>query len=53
MAIATAGINSLLSLSANLTNLRRFSQREIKVLTHSDKRELKFMKMPQKLIANS
>jgi hypothetical protein len=33
--------NSLLSLLENLTNLRRFSQREIKVLTHSDKRELR------------
>jgi CSLREA domain-containing protein len=33
-------ITSLLSLLENLTNLRRFSQREIKVLTHSDKREL-------------
>jgi hypothetical protein len=31
---------SLLSLLENLTNLRRFSQREIKVLTHSDKREI-------------
>jgi hypothetical protein len=33
-------ISSLLSLSANLTNLRCFSQRQIKVLTHSDKRGL-------------
>jgi predicted deacylase len=45
--------NSLLSLLENLTNLRRFSQREIKVLTHSDKRELKkFLKVVQKIILN-
>jgi hypothetical protein len=37
---AQAYFNSLLSLQANFTSLGHFSQREIKVLTHSDKREL-------------